>query len=145
MTKTGQFYVIFSVFFLSLSVLILEISLTRIFSVILAYHYAFMVISLALFGLGLGGLYTHFRHQKRIDSTTEQNKLFLAICATGKGSSSIAPSTCQSALVRPRSFVNRSPAASNCPLNRNVSRINCVNASADGVRDMRTCLSMTVC
>ncbi len=36
--------------------IVLEISLTRIFSVTLWYHFAYLVASLALFGLGAGGL-----------------------------------------------------------------------------------------
>ncbi len=37
----------------------LEIVLTRIFSVVLWYHYGFMSISLALFGIGLAGVYVY--------------------------------------------------------------------------------------
>jgi spermidine synthase len=44
------------VFGVSLSLLLGELLLTRIFSVIFMYHFAFMVISLALFGLGVGGI-----------------------------------------------------------------------------------------
>ncbi len=44
------------IFFFSMSLLIFEISLTRIFSIILNYHYVFVVISFALLGLGLGGV-----------------------------------------------------------------------------------------
>jgi hypothetical protein len=43
------------IFFTSLSALMLELSLTRIFSVMLYYHFSFMMISLALFGLGVSG------------------------------------------------------------------------------------------
>jgi predicted membrane-bound spermidine synthase len=43
----------------SCAVLITEIALTRIFSVTLMYHYAFLVLSITLFGLGLGGMF-HF-------------------------------------------------------------------------------------
>ena len=45
----------------TLATLLLELLFTRIFSVTLYYHFAFMVISLALFGLGLSGvmLYLH--------------------------------------------------------------------------------------
>jgi len=39
--------------------LALEIVLTRIFSVILWYHYGFMSISMALFGIGLAGVYVY--------------------------------------------------------------------------------------
>jgi hypothetical protein len=43
------------VFLISSATLILEISLTRFFSVAKWYHFAFMVVSIALFGLGAGG------------------------------------------------------------------------------------------
>jgi hypothetical protein len=48
------------VFLTSLALLALEIALTRIFSVLLWYHFAFLAISLALFGLGAAGLVLHF-------------------------------------------------------------------------------------
>jgi predicted membrane-bound spermidine synthase len=53
--------VYFGVGLTTLTTLLLELLLTRIFSVTLYYHFAFMVISLALFGLGLSGvmLYLH--------------------------------------------------------------------------------------
>ena len=44
---------------ISLSVLLLELTLTRIFSIILWYDYAFMAISIAFFGLGVGSLVAH--------------------------------------------------------------------------------------
>jgi predicted membrane-bound spermidine synthase len=44
------------VFCISLTLLLGELLLTRIFSVIFMYHFAFLVISLALFGLGVGGI-----------------------------------------------------------------------------------------
>src|SRR4030067_1555628 len=49
---------LFGVFIGSFGVLGFEISLTRIFSVLLDYHYSFLVVSLALFGLGIGGLFS---------------------------------------------------------------------------------------
>jgi hypothetical protein len=39
--------------------LILELSLTRIFSVVFYYHLAFLAISIALFGLGAGGVFSY--------------------------------------------------------------------------------------
>ena len=44
------------VFCMSLSLLLSELLLTRVFSVLFMYHFAFMVISLVLFGLGVGGI-----------------------------------------------------------------------------------------
>ncbi len=43
--------------FISYSVLTFEVSLTRIFSVILSYHFVFAIVSAALLGLGLGGMF----------------------------------------------------------------------------------------
>lgn len=48
------------IFFTTLSVIIFEISLTKIFSVTLWYHFAYFVVSTALFGLGAGGLASFF-------------------------------------------------------------------------------------
>jgi len=45
-----------AVFVISLSLLLGELLLTRVFSVLFMYHFAFMVISLALFGMGVGGI-----------------------------------------------------------------------------------------
>src|SRR5712664_3798015 len=43
----------------SLATLLLELSLTRIFSVVFYYHFAFLAISIALFGLGAGGVFSY--------------------------------------------------------------------------------------
>lgn len=43
----------------SFSLLALEISLTRLLSVVLSYHYVFAVVSLASLGLGIGGFFIH--------------------------------------------------------------------------------------
>jgi MFS family permease len=51
-------------FMVSLSVLLLELTLTRLFSIILWYDYAFMVISVAFFGLGIGSLVVHIVKNK---------------------------------------------------------------------------------
>ncbi len=45
--------------FTTLASLILELSLTRIFSVVFYYHLAFLAISIALFGLGAGGVFSY--------------------------------------------------------------------------------------
>jgi hypothetical protein len=44
----------------TMATLLLELSLTRIFSVVFYYHFAFLAISIALFGLGLGGVFSYF-------------------------------------------------------------------------------------
>jgi len=47
----------------SFSALLLELGLTRLFSVVLFYHFAFLAISIALLGLGAGGVFAHLRKQ----------------------------------------------------------------------------------
>jgi len=54
----------------TLATLILELSLTRIFSVIFFYHFAFLAISVALFGLGLGGVVSYVLAGRKGDLLT---------------------------------------------------------------------------
>jgi SAM-dependent methyltransferase len=49
----------------SFAALLLELSLTRLFSVVLFYHFAFLAISVALLGLGAGGVFA-FVWKKRL-------------------------------------------------------------------------------
>src|SRR4051794_36044306 len=42
-----------------MATLLLELALTRIFSVVFYYHFAFLAISIALFGLGMGGVFSY--------------------------------------------------------------------------------------
>src|SRR5918912_2434886 len=57
-------FVFVALFVLSLNVLLFEITLTRMFSIILWYNYAFMAISVAFFGLGIGALVIHLIRNK---------------------------------------------------------------------------------
>lgn len=52
------------VFLVSLAFLGLQITLTRVLSVALSHHYVFAVVSLALLGLGLGGVIVHALHRR---------------------------------------------------------------------------------
>lgn len=49
------------IFLSSFAALLLELALTRLFSVVLFYHFAFLAISIALLGLGAGGVYAHIK------------------------------------------------------------------------------------
>src|SRR5918997_6267570 len=51
-------------FVLSLSMILFELALTRIFSIVLWYDYAFMAISIAFFGLGIGSFVIHVQKDK---------------------------------------------------------------------------------
>src|SRR6478752_5943217 len=54
----------------SFAALLLELALTRLFSVVLFYHFAFLAISIALLGLGAGGVFAYLRkeHLNRIET-----------------------------------------------------------------------------
>jgi SAM-dependent methyltransferase len=55
----------FAVFLITLSGLILEVGLTRIYSASIWYHFAFVAISVALLGWGLGGFTVHLLKKVR--------------------------------------------------------------------------------
>jgi len=48
----------------SFGALLLELALTRLFSVVLFYHFAFLAISVALLGLGAGGVFAHLARER---------------------------------------------------------------------------------
>src|SRR3977135_2648919 len=47
-------------------VVMTELALTRIFSVVMYYHFAFLAISIALFGVSASGVYAYLR-RRRLD------------------------------------------------------------------------------
>lgn len=58
-TPRPRWHLLGAVFCMSAGVLVLEVSLTRLFSVVLRYHFVFLVTSVAICGLGFGGLLAH--------------------------------------------------------------------------------------
>lgn len=60
------------VFLVTLSTLMLEIALTRIFSVTMWYHFAFVAISVALFGMTAGALIVHLRPEQFAPTRVKQ-------------------------------------------------------------------------
>ncbi|HUR58185.1 MAG TPA: class I SAM-dependent methyltransferase [Opitutaceae bacterium] len=73
-----------AVFLLSLAVLVYEFALTRAFSVLLQYHFAFLAVSTAICGLGLGGLWLHEWRRRRRSSAA-----FLPLAALAFAGSSL--------------------------------------------------------
>lgn len=55
----------------SFSALLLELGLTRLFSVVLFYHFAFLAISIALLGLGAGGVFAYLYRERLAKRSTE--------------------------------------------------------------------------
>jgi predicted membrane-bound spermidine synthase len=56
----------------SFAALLLELALTRLFSVILFYHFAFLAISIALLGLGAGGVFAYLLRSQLAGMQTRQ-------------------------------------------------------------------------
>ncbi len=71
-STTPQVVLIAGVGLTSFSSLLLELGLTRLFSVVLFYHYAFLAISVALLGLGAGGVFAHLRRESLRRSDTRR-------------------------------------------------------------------------
>lgn len=59
-------------FFITLSTLMYEILLTRIFSVTMWYHFAFVAVSVALFGLTVGALIVHLSPRRFPEERTKE-------------------------------------------------------------------------
>jgi len=66
----SQTPLLLGIFLISASGLMLEVTLTRIFSATIWYHFAFIAISVALFGWGLGGFLLHVLKEKRVVKST---------------------------------------------------------------------------
>src|SRR5271157_690341 len=57
--QTNEHVLLAGVAISSFAALLLELALTRLFSVVLFYHFAFLAISIALLGLGSGGVFAY--------------------------------------------------------------------------------------
>ena len=66
----------FGLFFIALSVLMYEILLTRIFSVVAYYHFAFMAISIAMFGMTIGAMLVYLLPDYRRNDKIPQQLAF---------------------------------------------------------------------
>jgi hypothetical protein len=64
----------------SFAALLLELALTRLFSVVLFYHFAFLAISIALLGLGAGGVFAYLLKPRL--ASTDTRTLAARLCIT---------------------------------------------------------------
>src|SRR6186713_166456 len=71
-----------AVFLITLSGLMFEIGLTRIFSATIWYHFAFVAISVALLGWGLGGFALHALRKRLTPSLDKAAVLTLLYAAS---------------------------------------------------------------
>jgi hypothetical protein len=68
----------FGIGFTTLATLVLELALTRIFSVVFYYHFAFLAISVAMFGMGAGGVFSYVVAARRRNLYRSLGKLAAA-------------------------------------------------------------------
>jgi hypothetical protein len=88
----------------SAALLMIELALTRIFSVTMYYHFAFLAISIALFGLSASGVYVYVARRALNRRSTDTLLAFHALLFAVASVLSLA------ALVRIRVGLNYSPA-----------------------------------
>jgi hypothetical protein len=77
--NSGARTYIAGIWLVSFATLLLELAWTRLFSVVLFYHFAFLAISVALLGLGAGGVFAFIRKQQLEHYT--MRTLAAALCA----------------------------------------------------------------
>src|SRR5881398_1132820 len=87
----------------SAALLMTELALTRIFSVTMYYHFAFLAISIALFGLSASGVFAFVT--RRVLARVETRQL-LSACALLHGAATVVA---LASLVRVRVGLNYSP------------------------------------
>jgi hypothetical protein len=83
-TRVGERTLLWAIALCSFSSLLLELALTRLFSVVLFYHFAFLSISIALLGLGAGGVFAYLRRDWLLRWDTRALGAWLSFsCALG--------------------------------------------------------------
>jgi len=68
------------IFFISFSTLLFELSLTRVFSVTLWYHFGFLIISTALLGFGVSGVLLSLWKKIREDYSLDKTLGWISVC-----------------------------------------------------------------
>ncbi len=71
--------ILFGLGLTSFAAMLLELALTRLFSVILFYHFAFLAISIALLGLGAGGVFAYLLKKRLAGLGTRKLAAWLGV------------------------------------------------------------------
>ncbi len=58
-SKVSRITLLISIFLLSVSLFVYQVTLTRLYSAILSYHYVFLTTSFAILGLGIGSIFAY--------------------------------------------------------------------------------------
>lgn len=56
--------ILLSIFFISVSLFVYQVVLTRLYSAVLSYHYVFLITSFAILGLGIGSIFAYKLRKK---------------------------------------------------------------------------------
>ena len=78
MQEKNKYFAYGAIFFVSMALLMFEVILTRIFSVMLWYHFAYVVISIAMLGLGASGSLLAVGRLNRPDRSPERLMAWVA-------------------------------------------------------------------
>src|SRR5436305_11801445 len=70
------------VFFISFSTLLYEVSLTRVYSVTLWYHFGFLIISTTLMGFGVSGVVLSLWKKLREEYVLDTSLAWLSVCVS---------------------------------------------------------------
>ncbi len=79
MTITPHFRHYLSLFLMAMSIIVWEILLTRIYSVVLFYHFAFMAVSIAMFGLSMGAACVALQKVDRSSESPLSDRMLAAL------------------------------------------------------------------
>ncbi|MGE5633062.1 MAG: hypothetical protein ACM3TR_18490 [Caulobacteraceae bacterium] len=66
--------ILLSIFFISVSLFIYQVVLTRLYSAVFSYHYVFLITSLAVLGLGIGSILA-YKLRKKVKKASQNKKL----------------------------------------------------------------------
>lgn len=67
--------ILLSIFFISVSLFVYQVVLTRLYSAILSYHYVFLTTSFAILGLGIGSIIAYKMRKKRREDIAKSSKI----------------------------------------------------------------------
>lgn len=85
-SQRNKITLLFSIFFISISLFVYQVILTRLYSAVFSYHYVFLITSFAILGLGIGSILAYkFRLRRNVNEgdTKEQINKGSIILAVG--------------------------------------------------------------
>lgn len=72
--SSNKIIMLLSIFFISVSLFVYQVVLTRLYSTVLSYHYVFLTTSFAILGLGIGSIIAYKIRKKRREAIAKSSK-----------------------------------------------------------------------